>query len=363
MIIKIADNIISPLGETTEENFSAVLEGKSALKKHSYEGMPDPFMASLFENREISFDQLVIRSISAAIENTSVDITSKDTVIILSSTKGNVQEIGKNICAGEDWWLANSAKNIANHFSNPNTPIVVSNACISGLASQILATRLLESGEYKTAIVCGADIQSKFIVSGFQCLKALSPKECRPYDEDRCGLNLGEAVATIIWKREEDCKTESWLAISGAVKNDAFHISGPSRKAEGCFRAITECLKDFDKEKLAFVNAHGTATLYNDEMEAQALNRAGLQDIPTNSLKGYYGHTMGAAGILETIISMKAVENGVIIPTRGYSAPGTGWSINVSDNIIKTEKQSFLKLLSGFGGANAAMLFSKGNVL
>lgn len=363
MIVKVSDNIISPLGNTTEENFSAVFRGESRLKTHSYPGMKESFMASLFENRDITFEDLIIRSIENALEKCVIDIKSKDTVIIISSTKGNIQLLEKKSPNDNEIRLGYSAQQIANHFGNPNKPLVVSNACISGLAAQVLALRLLDSGEYKNAVVAGADIQSKFIVSGFQCLKAVSPKECRPFDEDRCGLNLGEAAATIVYTNQDVPLENRWIGYSGAVKNDAFHISGPSRTAEGCYRAIMECLKDYDTNKIAFINAHGTSTLYNDEMEAQGINRAGLQEISVNSLKGYYGHTMGAAGLLETIISMQAIDNGVCLATRGFEASGTSYRIKVSNKTETTDKKAFLKLMSGFGGCNAAMLFMKGDQL
>lgn len=363
MIIKVSDNIISPLGRTTEENYSAVLRGESKLAVHAYPGMKESFMASLFDNRDITFEGLIISSIEEALSHCDIDIKSKDTIIIISSTKGNIQLLEQNPQIQDSIRLGYSAKEIAKHFGNPNNPYVVSNACISGLAAQVLALRLLESGEYKNAIISGADIQSKFIVSGFQCLKALSPKECRPFDEDRCGLNLGEAAATIIYANQNEAKDKDWIACSGAVKNDAFHISGPSRTAEGCYRAIIESIKNLDINKIAFINAHGTSTLYNDEMEAQGINRSGLQDVPVNSLKGYFGHTMGAAGILETIISMKSLESGICLATRGFGAPGTSCAINVSNKNQTTEKKAFLKLMSGFGGCNAAMVFKKGDLL
>jgi 3-oxoacyl-[acyl-carrier-protein] synthase-1 len=119
-------------------------------------------------------------------------------------------------------------------------------------------------------------------------------------------------------------------------------------------------LGDTPADELAFINVHGTSTMYNDEMESAAIDRAGLLDVPVNSLKGYYGHTMGAAGVLETILSMAAVDDGCILGTRGYEELGVSHRVRVSGQHAATTKQSFLKLLSGFGGCNAAMLFKKG---
>ncbi|MBR5928713.1 MAG: beta-ketoacyl synthase, partial [Prevotella sp.] len=199
-----------------------------------------------------------------------------------------------------------------------------------------------------------------FIISGFQSLMALSPMECRPFDIERVGLNLGEAAATIIYDKVDQIGADEWQAVSGAVRNDAHHISNPSRTGEGSYRAIRAAMGEMPAERLAFVNVHGTSTLYNDEMEAVAVNRAGLKDVPVNSLKGYYGHTMGAAGVLETILSMQAVNDGCILGTRGFEELGVSKAVRVSAQNEQTDKRAFLKLLSGFGGCNAAMLFEKG---
>ena len=117
-----------------------------------------------------------------------------------------------------------------------------------------------------------------------------------------------------------------------------------------------------DVDDLALVNVHGTSTLYNDEMESKALARAGLKDVPVNTLKGFYGHTMGAAGILEVILSMASIDDKMILATRGYSECGVSQPLNISNENRDTDKRSFVKLLSGFGGCNAAMLFKKGGM-
>lgn len=151
-----------------------------------------------------------------------------------------------------------------------------------------------------------------------------------------------------------------WELVDGAVRNDANHISGPSRTGEGSYNALRYVLEGVSADELAFVNVHGTATRYNDQMEAIAINRAGLQDVPVNALKGIFGHTMGAAGILESIVSMQACDAGVVLPTRGFAQMGVDPAVNVSARERRTDKKSFVKLLSGFGGVNGALLFRKG---
>ena len=377
MIRKIADNITSPLGLTTADNYKAVCEGKSCLKR--YEGkweLPEPFVASLFQDGQIEdmfiseinsddaytrFEKMVLLSATKAIEDSGIDASSDKTIFVLSTTKGNVSLLEKNVCGVDDnrVLLGVMANVISCHFGNSNMPIVVSNACISGVCAQIVAKRCLESSKYDNAVVIGADEQSPFIVSGFMSFRALSPEVCRPFSKNRNGLNIGEAAATIIYQRCDNV-IDGWQAVKGAIRNDANHISGPSRTGEGSYRALKYVMTDeVVPDDIAVVNVHGTATVYNDDMESIALSRAGLSDTPINGYKGYYGHTMGAAGILESILSMKALDNGLILPTRGFDEIGVTHPVNISNKIRHTDKKTFIKLLSGFGGCNAAMLFSK----
>ena len=368
MIVKIADTIISPLGCSTEENYQAVKAGCSALREYHWEDLPEPFVASLMEGERwkgndvlTRFETLVIGAINQILPQIDFDISSPRVIIILSTTKGNVDllEGREGTPADSSPYPGETARKIAAHFGNPNRPIVVSNACISGLCAQIAAVRALESGRYDYAVVVGADVQSRFIISGFQSFKALSPEPCKPFDAHRLGLNLGEAAAAIVYQRVEKAQSGQWIAGTGAICNDANHISGPSRTGEGSFRALKTVLEDADVDDIAFVNVHGTATLYNDEMESIAIERAGLIDKPVNSLKGYYGHTMGAAGVMEVILSMRAVEDHTILGTKGFDSLGVSKNVKVSSEHHSTDKNSFIKLLSGFGGCNAAMLFTR----
>lgn len=370
MIRKIADNIYSPLGFTTAENYANVKAGHSRLCRYEGAmGLPEPFTASLFDWQQVErldgytrFETIAIQSARRALAQADVDVKSPKVLFVISTTKGNVELLDETAGTYPDdrIHLGTAAVKIAGYFGNPNRPLVVSNACISGLSAQVAAMRLLEDGAYETAIVIGADVQSRFIISGFQSLMALSPMTCRPFDIERVGLNLGEAAATIIYDKVDTIGADEWQAVGGAVRNDAHHISNPSRTGEGCYRAIRAALGNATAEELAFVNAHGTSTLYNDEMEAVAIDRAGLAGVPVNSLKGYYGHTMGAAGVLEVILSMQAIDDGCILGTRGYEELGVSRLVRLSAQNEQTSKHSFIKLLSGFGGCNAAMLFRKG---
>ncbi len=393
----ISDDITSPLGAGSQENWTAVRSGSNCLRLHEgLWGLPEPFCASMFDRDAVEmecaaenlpqgltfFEKIALLSASKAVHAAGIDPSSERVLFVLSTTKGNVELLGNaqsyapGFALGRET-LHSSAGLIAAHFCNPNTPVVVSNACISGLCAQIEAMRALRSGKYDYAVVTGADCLSAFIVSGFQSFKALSQEPCRPFDSGRNGLNLGEAAATIVFAAERTaCCAETygtgkgaalsgngfgaWMAVSGATRNDANHISGPSRTGEGSFRALRQVLADACADELAFVNVHGTATPYNDEMESIAINRAGLSDVPVCGLKGYFGHTLGAAGVVETIISMKAADDGCVPATAGWKENGVSCPVSVSSECRDTDKKAFIKLLSGFGGCNAAMLFRKG---
>jgi 3-oxoacyl-[acyl-carrier-protein] synthase-1 len=380
--------LVTPVGNTPSEVLAAVRAGKSAFRL--YDGWPEPYYASLLDRNGFEgpsfFDHIALQAARTAVQEAGIDASSARVGLVLSTIKGNIEKIDT-----EDVSLAAAADTLAKGLGVKTTPVVVSNACISGLAALLQGVRMIRSDAYDHIIVVGAEVQSRFIVTGFQSLKALSLNPCKPFDADREGLNVGEAAAAMVlsaqpvsfeprpvsgnyfsqgFAKNQFPETSTrlphgvdwpfWEIVEGAVRNDANHISGPSRTGEGSYNALRYVLEGVSAEELAFVNVHGTATRYNDQMEAIALNRAGLQDVPVNALKGIFGHTMGAAGILESIVSMKACDAGVILPTQGFCQMGVEPAVNVSALERKTDRKVFVKLLSGFGGVNGALLFRKG---
>jgi 3-oxoacyl-[acyl-carrier-protein] synthase-1 len=368
-----SDNILSPIGLTTAENFSQLKQNVSGIKLHTDSTMSQqPFQAAVFNNsgflgndqqkKYTRFESLLIGSISDALVKSNVDPADKKTVLILSSTKGNISlleteepsaSLNKRIS------LNTSAQLVSDHFQFVNQPIIVSNACISGMLAILTGMRLIQSGQYEHAVVAGADVISKFILSGFQSFQAVSNLPCKPFDAARDGINLGEGAGTIILTGNK--KYSSGIKVAGgSVSNDANHISGPSRTGEELSLAITHAMQasGVSAKNIGFISAHGTATVFNDEMEAKAIGLSGLQDVPVNSLKGYYGHTLGAAGLIESIISIQSLKENLVLPTRGFQTMGVSQPVNVSASLNKTTADHFLKTASGFGGCNAAMVFS-----
>jgi len=371
----IADNIISPLGKTTTENFSKLTNNISAVKQHSNINIADEaFYASLFDtnasfieetkkNNYTKFEQLLIASINGALTQCDIDVSDKRTLLLISTTKGNISllETGDyDALLQKRIALHTSAKLVADHFNFINRPLIVSNACISGVMAILTGMRLIRSGQYENVVVAGADVISKFVLSGFESFQALSKNICKPFDKDRDGINLGEGAATAILssnkKNDEDIK-----AVSGSVSNDANHISGPSRTGDELYQSINIAMKDAGlyAADIDFISAHGTATIYNDEMEAKAIASAELQSSPVNSLKGFYGHTLGAAGLIESVISVQSLKQDIILPTKGFKKHGVSKPLNVCDKIIQKPLKNCLKTASGFGGCNAAIIFSK----
>lgn len=369
MLKVVSTNIVSPLGMSSQENWRAVMQGRSALRRlENYKGIPLPFVASVFTPEQVEklavegftrFESLAIRSITEALTHTDLDVHGERTIFILSTTKADVEELGFAAERDGDYHRpALSAQRIAEHVGIGGA-IVCCNACISGVSAQILADRLISCGHYDNAVVCGADLVSSFTASGFLSFKSLSNEACRPFDVDRQGLNLGEAAATIVFTRADSLRDGDWLFERGEMDNDAFHLSTPAPSGEGARKVLEAVMKGRDASELAFVSAHGTATMFNDQMESVAIEKAGLSSVPLTALKGWFGHTLGASGVLEVILGMMAVSESVVLPLRGFREIGVSGKVNLSPELRTTDKNSFLKMISGFGGCNAAALYRR----
>ena len=358
------------MGWDTRENLDSVLQGRGGIAICNDRSLsPEDLPVALLDWDELGkrflgicgkenpkhytrFEKAGILSVYEALKNSSADPADPECTLILSTTKGNVELLDHP--DGFDkgrLHLWKSAQVIADFFGIKNTPVVVSNACVSGVAAMLIGRQMISSGPCKYAIVLGVDLLSRFIVSGFQSFLSLSKQACRPFDSERDGLSLGEAAACVILSR----LSGGVELLSGSNSNDANHISGPSRTGEGLLLAIRSTLGGQEIPKL--ISAHGTATPYNDEMESIAINRAGLSEVPLNSLKGYFGHTLGAAGIVESIINLEAMKQGLFPATRGFSTLGVSRKINVSNETRTGNPDTLLKIASGFGGCNAAALF------
>ena len=361
----VASNVVSPLGMTSEENYAKIRKQISGLSTFSNKHFSNhPIHAGYIDDRDSAsegtrFERLCRKATNEALRNK--ELNRDKTLYILSTTKGNIEllndENGTSVLS-----LSGTAKQLAAEIGVSDS-LVISNACISGVMALIVGKRFLDSKKYDHVIVVGADVLSHFVISGFESLKALSPDPCRPFDALRNGINLGEAASVIILSaKPEPLAGKMAIKITGGgLSNDANHISGPSRTGEELKMAISKSLKEAGKSpiEIDFISAHGTATIFNDEMEAKAFNLMKMETLPLHSLKGYFGHTLGAAGVVESAMSIQSLLNNEIITSKGYERSGVSLPVNVCTELISKELTTCIKTASGFGGCNAAIVFQK----
>jgi 3-oxoacyl-[acyl-carrier-protein] synthase-1 len=371
-----SDNIITPLGFSTLENAENMLADKTGIRFMEDEKIaPGPFYASLIDTSLLNekfavlddprnftrFEKMVLCSMHNALSGADIEPADPRTLFILSSTKGNIDVLEKEnerIFGKERVYLWHTARLIQNYFGFRNEPLIVSNACISGVQAILTGARLIHAGLFDHVVINGTDIITEFVMSGFNSFKSLSNGPCRPFDKTRDGLSLGEGSGTLILSKNPPHAGSQVIVGEGFSSNDANHISGPSRTGEGLFIAIDRVMKK-SPVTVDFISSHGTATLYNDEMESIAITRAGLQSVPLNSFKGYWGHTLGAAGVIESILCIYSLRENVLLNTKGYRDLGVTNPVAVIDSVNHLEISHCLKIASGFGGCNVALLFHK----
>jgi 3-oxoacyl-[acyl-carrier-protein] synthase-1 len=370
------NNIISPLGFTSETNISQIAQEKSGITLHDNMGF-SPYYASIIDDEIFNdsfnkigdidaytkLEKMMILSLQDTISQADFSITDR-TALLIATTKGNIDALDTNTTkfTPERAYLPVLGEKIKTFFNFKNEPIIISNACVSGILSIAIAKRLIQNNYYDNAFIVGGDIVSKFTLSGFQSFQAISEKPCKPFSKHRNGITIGEAAASVAISNKKP-KTESIQVIGDGSCNDANHISGPSRDGEGLYRSIVSALNEakITPETIDYISAHGTATLFNDEMEAIAFNRVKLESVPLNSLKGYYGHTLGASGLLEAIVGIHSMKNNTLYTSLGIDELGVSVPLNIIQKKKKTEINTFLKTASGFGGCNTAVLFKKLN--
>jgi 3-oxoacyl-[acyl-carrier-protein] synthase-1 len=366
-------NCVTPLGFDIETNWNALVKGQSGIQFQDKFGNLSSIYASVIEDEKLNesflkvsnkntftkLEKMLILALHPIVNKNKV---TEKSVLILSTTKGNISLLENPEFPIEEAQLGTLAKKINTFFGFKTEPIVVSNACVSGVLAVSVAKRMIQFGAYESAFVIAGDEISEFVLSGFNSFQAMSSLPCAPYDESRNGVTLGEAAAAVYVSSEKP--TENAVAIIGdGAINDANHISGPSRTGEGLFKSIESAFKEanISKDKLDYISAHGTATLYNDEMEAIAFSRSNIDTVAINSLKGYYGHTLGASGLLEIVIGLQSVYSEELLASKGFVNSGVSIPIAILKENRKKEIKYFLKTASGFGGCNTAVLFEKIN--
>ena len=300
-------------------------------------------------------EKMLVEVLSDMQIKTGLQLSDSNVQLILSTTKGNISLMRVDPEQTCLWHLGDM---LSDRFRCARKVRVVSCACISGVAAIVLGKRMIEQHRCDHAFVVGVDEASEFVVEGFKSFKSLSSGICRPYDAGRDGLTLGEACGGLLLTSDVRLSPYGIYVGGGAITNDANHISGPSRTGDGLHFAIEAAMKEAGlvKGDLGFVNVHGTGTVYNDEMESKALALSGLSKVPCNSLKPYIGHTLGASGVVETVLDLEQMRHGRVLGVKGFETLGTPLPLNVTACHRDAELGSCLKTASGFGGTNAAIV-------
>lgn len=289
---------------------------------------------------------------------------------ILSTTKANIEALerlsdGRPCSAAARRHLQPDllAADLAAEFGARGPVQTVSNACVSGLVAIFQGARLIQRGAADAVMIVGVDHLSAFVVGGFTSLKAIDPDGCQPFDQNRRGLSPGEAGAALILVRDDLAPKASVIVRGWGSSNDANHMTGPSRDGAGLALAIHAALQmaQLDASQVDYVNAHGTGTPYNDAMESAALRKVfGATIPPVSGLKGMLGHTLGAAGIVEVIACLIAMQKQFLPGTPRLQTVADGFPNSlVKEPRPATQLNRVLKLNTGFGGVNGALILER----
>lgn len=260
-----------------------------------------------------------------------------------------------------------STNKIAKHLGlNKSFVTTISTACSSAANAIMLGARMIKSGQLDRVIVGGTDSLSKFTINGFKTLMILSDSYSTPFDENRKGLNLGEAAAYLVLESDEQV-SKNKKNVLGYVKgygnaNDAFHQTASSENGDGAVLAMEKALKTagLAPDDIDYINAHGTATPNNDLSEGRALIRIFEKEVPDfSSTKAFTGHTLAAAGGVEAVYSVLAMQNDVVFPNLNYQTPMKEFELHPVTEKKNKAIRTVLSNSFGFGGNCSTLIFSQ----
>ena len=240
----------------------------------------------------------------------------------------------------------------------------ISTACSSAANAILLGARLINSGRLDTVIAGGTDALCRFTLNGFNSLKILDKELCRPYDNSRAGLNLGEGAGYIVLQNEKAMRRQPYCRLTGyANTNDAFHQTGSSPEGNGAFRAMNEAITvaGITPDEVSYINVHGTGTPLNDLSESRAMLRLFKNHVPSfASVKGYIGHALGGSEGIEAVYSALCVARGIVLPNLRFTTPIE--ETMLTPVVRYSEGNPIRHVLSnafGFGGNETSLLFSQ----
>lgn len=385
--------IITAAGNSVEANRQSLMNGKTGIGRASHFKSKFteilPFAEIPFSTTELSellginkagitrtdliaFHALRDAIFDAAISNEVLQLSS--TALVGGSTVGGMcltDELytDANITGSSGSAYLNSYSNSANtiflqqQFNIGGIINTFNTACSSSANAIMYGARLIKQGHAERAIVGGVDCLSKFTINGFNSLMILSPEPCRPFDNRRRGLNLGEGAAFLVLEKEEAAKGKKIYAeVKGfGNSNDAFHPSATSENGEGPYLSMKRALQSADllPGDIDFINAHGTATENNDETESIAMVRL-FENAPAfASTKCYTGHTLGAAGAVEAVFSILNLYYQEVYPALHFDTAIENTKLSP---VLKYKQMSMSHVMSnsfGFGGNCTSLIFSK----
>lgn len=359
-VVTVAADALTALGDL-DATWSGLLNCQSGLVSRKIDGFENNWPLGLIDGLhetigsnqrlEILFDQLF----------QTLPNLPKNTSLLCATTKGAVDELldCRNPHLGQPWHIAGQLSKRLNITGKTHT---ISAACASGTIAIIQGAMRIANGECENVLVVGVDLISRFVLSGFASLKALSSRGCRPFDSERDGLSLGEGAGWVLLSSEDNAHLtpgSMTAQVAGwGISCDAKHITAPCKNASGLIASLEQAAGGIRTE-VGGINAHGTGTIHNDAMELLAFSKVYNRQktpIPVCSVKGGIGHCLGAAGVIEIAISLKSLNDNVLPPTVGL--------IDAADSTVALTGKSSLPLLypsilscnSGFGGINAAVL-------
>lgn len=301
------------------------------------------------------------------------EITSYDTALIGANTVGGMcltdelyQDANKETRGSEyltSYDIGSVNIHMQQHYEMKGIGNTINTACSSSANAIMYGARLIKHGIVKRAIVGGTDSLAKFTINGFNALHILSPEICKPFDQNRQGLNLGEGAAYLVLEKAEDVAGKNILAkLSGYCNaNDAFHPSSLSDEGDGPYLAMQGALTlaGLNPQDISFINAHGTATGNNDEVESVAMKRL-FQKVPHfASTKSNTGHTLGGSGAIEAVFSILNVMHQELYPSLNFNTPIESTGLSPLQSYLQTPVNHVMSNSFGFGGNCSSLIFSK----
>lgn len=362
----LSGNISTCLGNL-DATWAGLLEGKSGLVKKKIPSCATEYPLGIVPCGEGALGANL--RFKAFIEELldGMPVIPESTQLFVATTKGAVDDISKiesglPFTEGMPWTVADTIKA---RLQLKAEPVTVSAACASGSLAAIQAAMALDSGGCQHALVVAVDIVSEFVLRGFDCLKALSPTTVKPFDQNRDGLALGDGGAWVFMSSDEKlCSRHGRLGLlkRWGIGCDATHITAPCRKGSGLGRVFDQIQKTGSDSTctIGAISGHGTGTGYNDAMEMLIFDQKCGSSVPFGSVKGALGHSLGAAGLIEVVLSLKSLQEMKLPPTVGLVKPDADRRNVSGTESLELTHPSILSCNSGFGGINAGVYLVKG---